>query len=348
MSRLNISYTVLSKRKLLKLVMNGYMRGWDDPRMPTIKGLRRRGYSPAIMNAFCREIGVTRNFNTVQYERLASVARSTLHETSPRVMAVLKPLKVILTGRDLSMKDSTTEITIADFPFDASRGSHVVHIENTIYIDRNDFRMQDEDDYFGLAPNKMVGLKYAFRIWCDEVEVDSNGEPVLLKCSILSETDRPNEKPKTSIQWVPASTAVPVEARLYSHLFTVEEPSDATWEQELNPESEVVMSSALADPSLKIHAAAEKHVQFERLGFFVFDKDCDFNNNKFVVNLTVNLKDSKPKPAAGAAGSSSANRSRKEEQERQLAEKMVCCFFFFMSILCMIEYSFPIPLFRHV
>jgi glutaminyl-tRNA synthetase len=172
----------------------------------------------------------------------------------------------------------------------------------------------------------MVGLKYAFRIVCDEVELDSvTGEPILLKCSILSETDRPDEKPKTSIQWVPASTAIPVETRLYSHLFTVEEPSDVTWEQELNPESEVVMNQALADPSLKIHAAAEKHVQFERLGFFVFDKDSDFQNNKFVVNLTVNLKDSKPKSVAGAggAGSSSANRSRKDEQQKQLAEKLV-------------------------
>ncbi len=324
MSRLNISYTVLSKRKLLKLVMNGYMRGWDDPRMPTIKGLRRRGYSPVIMNAFCREIGVTRNFNTVQYERLNSVARQQLHETSPRVMAVLKPLKVILTGKDLSNKDSTTEITIPDYPFDTTRGNHVIHLENTIYIDRNDFRMEDDKDYFGLAPKKMVGLKYAFRIICDEVELDSNGEPILLKCSILSDTDRPDEKPKTSIQWVPASTAIPIEARLYSTLFTVEEPGDDTWEQELNPESEVVMTNALVDPSLKIHAAAEKHVQFERLGFFVFDKDSDLANNKFVLNLTVNLKDSKPKPAAGAAGAaSSANRSRKEEQEKQLAEKLV-------------------------
>lgn len=317
MSRLNISYTVLSKRKLLKLVMNGYMRGWDDPRMPTIKGLRRRGYSPTIMNAFCREIGVTRNFNTVQYERLAAVARNTLHETSPRVMAVLHPLKVVLTGAaDLLNK----EIVVNDFPFDASRGSHVVKMEEVIYIDRSDFRMVDEDDYYGLAPGKMVGLKYAFRVVCDDVETNANGEPVSLRCSVLRDEDRADEKPKTSIQWVPSSTAVSLEVRLYSHLFNAEEPSDDNWEAELNQQSEVVVATALADLSIKAHIAAEKHVQFERIGFFVLDKDSKLVDNKFVYNLTVNLKDSKPKSAVGPG--SSASRSRKEEQEKQLAEKM--------------------------
>lgn len=323
MSRLNISYTVLSKRKLLKLVMNGYMRGWDDPRMPTIKGLRRRGYSANIMNAFCNDIGVTRNSNIVQYERLAAIARNNLHENSPRVMGVLEPLKVVLTGKEFVGKDA--ELVIPDFPFDATRGSHVVSIENTIYIDRSDFRAEDDSDYFGLAPNKMVNLKYAFRIKCDSFEVDANGEPVLVRCSIIPDDVTPEEKPKGSIQWVPASTAVPIEARLYSHLFTTEEPSDEKWEEELNPESEIVKSKALVDSSVFNHVGPEKYIQLERIGFFILDKDSvlnssDMKQSKLVFNLTVNLKDSKPKSATNA--SSGATRSRKEEQAKQLAEKM--------------------------
>jgi glutaminyl-tRNA synthetase len=330
MSRLNISYTVLSKRKLLKLVISNYMRGWDDPRMPTIKGLRRRGYTKSIMNAFCNEIGVTRNANTVQYERLAAVARNQLHERSPRVMAVLNPLRVELKG-----EISSKEITIPDFPFDASRGQHVVIMENTVFIDRSDFRLENEGgldpDFYGLAPGKMVGLKYAFRIVCDSFETDATtGEVTVLHCTILQDKDRPDEKPKTSIQWVPLSTAVPIEARVYNHLFVTEEPSDEKWEEELNPESEIVMPKALVDASLLAHVGEkEKHVQFERIGFFIVDKDTvldsnNIRNSKIVMNLTVNLKDSKPKSAAKDTGAASgANRSRKEEQERQLAEKMV-------------------------
>jgi glutaminyl-tRNA synthetase len=287
MSRLNVSYTVLSKRKLLKLVMNGFMRGWDDPRMPTIKGLRRRGYTPAIINAFCKDIGATRNANVVQYERLNAHARNGLHETSPRVMAVLQPLKLVISGRDLA--GDAANITVPDFPFDPTRGSHVLRIENEVYIDRSDFRLEDSEDYFGLAPGKVVGLKYAFRVRCESVETNGSGAPVLLRCVALPDSDLAEDKPKGSIQWVPASTAVPIEVRIYNPLFTVEEPTDEGWEAELNPESEVVMSGALADPSIRNwKPVPEKHFQFERIGFFVIDRDT--TADRLVANMTVNLK----------------------------------------------------------
>lgn len=323
MSRLNISYTVLSKRKLLKLVMNGYMRGWDDPRMPTIKGLRRRGYNGDIMNRFCREIGVTRNSNTVQIERLAAVARGVLHDSSPRVMGLLSPLLVRLLG-----PLPAQQVTVADFPFDPSRGSHAVPLEEFIFIDRADFRLEDSEDYYGLAPHKTVGLKYACRIHCESVELDTSGAPAMLVCRVLAEGDSPEDKPKGSIQWVPKTSAVKVEVRVYGNLFTVEEPSDDHWEDELNPESEIVMADALVDASILSHLPAlqkEGHVQFERIGFFILDKDSKINTadpkaSSIVLNLTVNLKDSKPKDAA--ANATGAGRSRKEEQAKALAEKM--------------------------
>lgn len=356
MSRLNISYTVLSKRKLLKLVVNGFMRGWDDPRMPTIKGLRRRGYTPGILNAFCRDIGATRNMNVVQYERLNAVARAQLHETSPRVMVVLQPLRVEITGRDFSDSSSGSNlITVPDYPFDPSRGSHTVPMQSAVFIDHSDFRLThhsdssssdssdssasssaSSEDYFGLAVGKVVALKYAFRIRCESVELDAlTGLPVLLRCVALPESERPEDKPKGSIQWVPCSGAVPVEARLYHPLFTAEEPSDLDWEQQLNPQSEEVRAQALADPSLLSHyhaqsaLAPEQHFQFERLGFFVVDRDSDLvsaagavgGKGRIVFNMTVNLKDSKPKSASSASAAGPC-KSRKEEQAKQLADKM--------------------------
>jgi glutaminyl-tRNA synthetase len=247
-------------------------------------------------------------------------------------MGVLQPLPVRLAG--FSPSD---ELLVADFPFDPSRGQHGVYLEEVIFIDQSDFRLQDSEDYFGLAPNKTVGLKYACRIHCDRVEVDEWNRPIVVHCHLVAEHDRPEDKPKAAIQWVAKSTAVQLEARLYHPLFITEEPSDESWEAELNPDSEVVLTEALVDRSLLKHLEHlqhEGHVQFERVGFFVLDKDsviCDNSSeHKLVMNLTVNLKDSKPKDvaAAGAAADATATagtgatRSRKEEQAKQLAEKM--------------------------
>lgn len=339
MSRLNISYTVLSKRKLLKLVMNGYMRGWDDPRMPTIKGLRRRGYSAKIMNTFCNEIGVTRNFNTVQYERLAAVARSVLHDSAPRVMGILQPVVLHLTNwtevTGLAV-DAAKILNVPNFPFDASRGTHEVPFTHEVYIDRSDIRLVDSDDFYGFAPNKTVALKYTgYRVHVERIEVDEATNTVKEVFAILlKEDEHPEWKAKTTVQWVSVAQAVPVEVRMYNHLFVTEEPNDATWEQELNPASEIVMKDAKVDPSIwstlfsgaidPVEGEALRHVQFERIGFFVVDKDTNVADKKVVMNLTVNLKDSKPvseTTSDATASGEPANKSRKEEQARQLAEK---------------------------
>ena len=313
MSRLNMTYTVLSKRKLLKLVNTNFLRGWDDPRMPTIRGLRRRGYTPAIINAFCTDIGVTRNENLIDYDRLAHIARLQLHETAPRVMGILDPIKVTLTCDDAVKCEikPPTVVTVPDFPFDTSRGTHDVSFGVEIFIDRNDFRTEDDPNFYGLAPGKIVGLKYACHIKCDTVETDSNGKVTSLKCSIVSD---PNVPAKGMLHWVPQETAVNLEVRWYDHLFTVEQPDD-NWEAQLNRSSEIVYANAVVDPSLlKYKGIAEWHCQFERVGFFVIDEDT--TEDRVVLNLTVALRDSRPKAVANKG------KSRKEEQARQLAEKL--------------------------
>jgi glutaminyl-tRNA synthetase len=231
---------------------------------------------------------------------------------------VLDPLLVVLA------KDSFTEISVPDFPFDPSRGSHKVVMGSEIYIDRQDFRLEDSEDYFGLAPDKSVTLKYAFNIRCDTVELAADGSVQRLLCSVISS----DAKPKGTIHWVDKATAVGAEVRMYEPLFTVEEPSDDGWEEELNRHSEVVVQ-ALLDPHILSHAPQpEMHFQFERIGFFVTDKDSasvgqtigkssieGITPTGLVFNSTVSLKDSKPKVAG-------TGKSRKDEQARQLAEKM--------------------------
>ena len=283
------------------------MRGWDDPRMPTISGLRRRGYTADIINSFCKDIGVTRNENLIQYERLSAIARGALHECSVRVMAALSPLKVIIKDAEEQLLD------VPDFPHEPSRGSHDLTFEGTVYIDSSDFRMEDDPDYFGLAPGKMVNLKYASTIRCVNVKTDKKNNPVLLECVIVPKEEVAAQKPKGTISWVPKTGAIKAEVRLYDSLFTVEEPSEA-WESELNPKSEIIVS-ALIDPSLnRLPYCAGLAVQFERLGFFTFDSDT--KEDAVVFNRTVLLKDSKPKDTK------SAGKSRKAEQEKALADKL--------------------------
>ena len=258
-------------------------------------------------------------------------------------MAVLRPLKVILSGLKTSLLD------VPHFPFDASRGSHKLGMSEVIFIDQSDFRLVDDPDFFGLAPGKMVLLRYANRILCESHEVGADGQPTLLRCRCIPEDERPDEKPKGMIQFVPEAAAVPAEIRMYNPLFTVEEPGDEEWEAQLNPESEVVHRDALVDNSIFLwRPLPESAFQFERIGFFTVDKDtvvpsakeslpaalpagqssdeaalsaavAAWKGSKLVFNLTVNLKDSKPKTATGGG----ATKSRKEEQAKQLAEKMV-------------------------
>jgi glutaminyl-tRNA synthetase len=326
MSRLNLSYTVLSKRKLIKLVDAHYVRGWDDPRMPTISGLRRRGYTSQIVNTFCQDVGATRAANVVEMDKLHQTARLGLAPTSYRVMATLQPVKVILTNflearmEALSLLTTTTDetnendvndkgsssnpfiFTVQNIATDESAGSHTVTLTETIYIDASDFRMVDSSEYYGLAPNKSVGLKYyGGNLTCDSVLFtdESNTEIQELRCRIDLSANR--IKPKTYLSWVP-DTSVVAEVRVYNNLFSVPEPSDL-WEEELNPQSEIVYANALIDPSIKewVDGTAidkwksNRVFQFERLGYFVVDYDTTFdpktNTGTMVFNRTVSLKE---------------------------------------------------------
>ncbi|GAX13898.1 glutaminyl-tRNA synthetase [Fistulifera solaris] len=316
MSRLNLQYTVLSKRRLIKLVDTGVVRGWDDPRMPTVSGLRRRGYTPVILNSFCDDIGATRSANVVEVKKLEQTARLALAATSRRAMAALDPIKVVITNYN-EQSDENMVYEVQNSPTDPEAGVHTVMLTEVIYLDSTDFRIEDSKDYFGLAPNKAVGLKYyGGNLVCDEV-IEKNGKIVELKGHLDNSPDR--VKPKTYLSWVP-SNSFPCEIRVYNHLFTVPEPSDL-WEDEINPDSEQVFANALIDPSVaevidvneidkwKSNTA----LQLERFGFFVVDPDTTFDSKTrmgwIVLNRTVSLKEDKGK--SGGEKSAPVNDGRK-------------------------------------
>ncbi len=306
MSRLNIEYTVLSKRRLIKLVTSNYVRGWDDPRMPTISGLRRRGYTKEIINGFCNDVGATRAMNVVEMEKLFQTARLNLSTTSRRAMAALEPIKITITNfeEEVAKKKAAGEdITyeVQNSPTDPSLGSHTVTFTDVIYIDSSDFRMKDDSTYYGLAPTKSVGIKYVgANLVCDEVVAqNAEGKATELKCRL--DTSETRQKPKSWITWVPKD-GIPCEIRVYGHLFTVPEPSDR-WEEELNEKSEVVYANAIVDPSVKEIVDAKDvnqwtsnaALQFERIGYFVVDVDTKYDSQKnegaLVFNRTVSLKE---------------------------------------------------------
>jgi len=288
MSRLNIEYVVLSKRKLIHLVTSGFVRGWDDPRMPTIKGLRRRGYTAEALNRFCSDIGVTRNENLIEYARMEEILRQHLDGVARRVMCVLRPIKVVL-SEDIE----ATELAISDFPQKAESATHALALTRTFFMDGSDFRDVDEADYFGLAPGKWVGLKYSGCILCTDVIRDHSGVVVEIAAS-FARVPPDGKRPRGNIHWVPQH-AIPAEVRLYDHLFTVPFVT-SNWEKELNHESEVIVRSALVDPSILSSAGVmpmpETHFQFERVGVFVIDKDCAMEG-RLILNRTVPLKVSK-------------------------------------------------------
>lgn len=306
MSRLNVEYTVLSKRKLISLVTSNSVRGWDDPRMPTISGLRRRGYTKEILNSFCNDVGATRASNVVEIEKLFQTARVNLSASSYRAMAALDPIKIVITNYQEEVDKMANGVdgmkfTVENSPTDSSLGSHTVTLTDTIYIDSSDFRLEDNSNYYGLAPNKAVGVKYhGGNLFCDEIVTRSaEGKVLELRCHLDTSPDR--KKPKSYITWVP-NDALACEVRVYGHLFTVPEPTDR-WEEELNPKSEVVYSGALVDPSVRELVDAHnvdrwqsnKAFQFERIGYFVVDTDTTYcskeNKGNLVFNRTVSLKE---------------------------------------------------------
>lgn len=327
MSRLNCQYTVLSKRRLLKLVNNNYVRGWDDPRMPTISGLRRRGYTKEIVNKFCNDLGATRASNVIEYEKLATTARMCLAETSQRAMAVLDPILVTISNWK-EHEGSELTFVVQNSPTNASLGEHTITLTPTFFIDGSDFRLEDSPQYYGLAPNKAVGLKYhGGNIVCDEVK-QAKGKVSELICRLDNSEGRP--KPKTHISWVP-SDGIPCEVRVYNHLFTVAEPSD-TWEEELNPKSEVVYANAIIDPSVSELVDYRKldkwqsnpALQFERIGYFVVDMDTKYDattkQGLLVFNRTVSLKEEASIKKLSKK-EEEANAARKAKQQADKAAK---------------------------
>jgi glutaminyl-tRNA synthetase len=288
-ARLNLSYTVLSKRKLLRLVQEGHVRGWDDPRMPTLRGLRRRGYTPSAIRDFCARIGVAKANSIVDIAMLEHSLRDELNKTAPRVMAVLRPLHVIIEN----YPESQTEwLEAINNPEDPSAGTRLVPFSRELYIEQDDFMENPAPKFYRLSPGREVRLRYGYFIRCNEVVKDAQGQVVALRCTYDPETrggSAPDgRKVKATIHWVSAAHALPIEARLYDHLFTRPDPDEAEdFLSVLSPHSLEVVN-AFIEPSVA-GSPAGKHYQFERLGYFVVDPDS--TSERLVFNRSVTLKD---------------------------------------------------------
>ena len=292
-NRLNLTYTVMSKRKLLQLVKEGLVAGWDDPRMPTISGMRRRGYTPASIRNFIDTIGYTK------YEALNSVSllehavRDDLNRIATRVMAVINPLKVVITNYP---EDKTETVTMENNPEDSEAGVHEMPFSREIYIERDDFMENPPKKFFRLAPGAEVRLKGAYIIKCDEVVKDADGNITELRCSYdpdtLSGMPGANRKVKGTLHWVSARHAVDAEVRLYDRLFDVVNPAAETerdFREMLNPESLRTIQSAKLEPFAIAQAAQGTKFQFQRVGYFTPDYDSTPEHPVF--NRTIALKD---------------------------------------------------------
>jgi len=292
-ARLNMSYTVMSKRKLQQLVQQGLVTGWDDPRMLAISGLRRRGYSPQAIRNFCKRIGVNKFNSTVDIALLEHCVREDLNKTSPRVMAVLRPLKVII---DNYPADQLEELEAVNNPEDASAGTRKVPFSRELYIEREDFMEEPPKKFYRLAPGREVRLRYAYFITCTDVVKDENGQIAELHCTYDLATrggDAPDgRKVKATLHWVSAAHSLEAEVRLYDHLFTKENPDDAgegeDFKSNVNPNSLETLVSCRVEPSLA-NATPPSRYQFERLGYFCVDPDS--SEGKLVFNRTVSLRD---------------------------------------------------------
>ena len=291
-ARLNVTYTVLSKRKLIQLVKDGPVTGWDDPRMPTLSGMRRRGIPPEALREFCSRIGLARADSTVEYSMLEFCVREYLNEHTPRVMAVLDPVKVVIENYPVGQVE---EFDMPYHPEDASYGSRKVPFSRELYIERDDFRLEPPKKFHRLAPGAEVRLRYAYFITCREAVLDDAGNVVELRCVYDPESkggqSPDGRKVKGTIHWVSAAHAIPAEVRLYDQLFAVENPNAApegkTFLDNLNPES-LTKVEALLEPALATFKAGDK-MQFERLGYYCKDKDS--TDAKPVFNRTTTLRD---------------------------------------------------------
>ncbi len=294
-ARLNLTYTVMSKRKLLQLVQRGHVTGWDDPRLPTVSGLRRRGYTPKSIRDFCDRIGVAKTDSTIDIALLEHCIRDDLNKSAPRVMAVLNPLRVVI---DNYPEGQTEEMDAVNNPEDPDAGTHKVPFSRVLYIEQDDFREDPPSKFFRLAPGREVRLRYAYLITCVGVVKDERtGEVVELHCTYDPTTRGGNtpdgRKVKGTIHWVSAAHALEAEVRHYDRLFTVEDPANVTdgsgFEGVLNPDSLQILRGYV-EPSLA-GAAPGSRYQFERLGYFCVDSK-DSSTERLVFNRTVTLRDS--------------------------------------------------------
>jgi len=292
-ARLNLSYTVMSKRMLKELVDGKYVSGWDDPRMPTISGLRRRGYTPEAIRDFCNRIGVAKADSTVDIALLEHCLREDLNKRAPRRMAVIRPLKVVLENYP---DGKVEELDAVNNPEDPSAGTRKVPFSKVLYIEQDDFMEVPPKGFFRLSPGKEVRLRYAYYITCKQVKKDASGKIVELICTYDPATrgggSPDGRKVKATLHWVSAQHSIPAEVRLYDHLFIKPDPTDVEegkdFKDYLNPKSLEVLKDCRLEPSLKDAKPGDKF-QFERLGYFCVDKDS--TQGALVFNRAVSLKD---------------------------------------------------------
>ena len=303
-ARLNLTYTVMSKRKLLELVKGNYVSGWDDPRMPTICGLRRRGYTPESIRAFCKTIGVAKFNSTIDVTVLENAVREDLNKTAQRRMGVLRPLKLVI---DNYPEGKTEMLEAVNNPENPADGTRQIPFSKELYIERDDFMIDAPKKYFRLTPGREVRLRYAYFVTCDSYTQDAEGNVTEVHCHYDPATrggDSPDgRKVRGTIHWVSAPHAQTAEVRLYDRLFSVENPDSASnpldYKEYLNPESLEVISDAKVEPVLAAEAVSgEAHFQFERIGYFY--PDTESTPGKPVFNRTVSLKDTWAKVAQKA------------------------------------------------
>ena len=293
-ARLNLTYTVLSKRRLIELVESGYVNGWDDPRMPTIAGIRRRGYTPEAIRSFCKEIGIAKFNGVIDMVRLENAVRDDLNRRAPRVLGVLRPLRVVI---DNYPEGQVEQFQAVNNPEDNSAGTRTIPFGRVLYIEQEDFREDPPKQFYRLAPGREVRLRYAYFIKCVGVTKDEkSGEITELHCTYDPATKGGNAPDKRKVQatihWVSAEHSLPVEVRLYEHLFTTPDPDDYPEGQDykvnLNPQSLVTLADCRVEPSLAAAKPGERF-QFERMGYYCVDPDS--KSGALVFNRTVTLRD---------------------------------------------------------
>ena len=325
-ARLNLSYTVTSKRKLLQLVEEGIVDGWDDPRMPTISALRRRGYTPASVRKFAEKVGVAKRDNLIDVALLEHSIREDLNKTTARVMAVLKPLKVVITNYP---EDQEETLVLENSPEDETLGVRNVPFSRVIYIEQTDFMEDAPRKFFRLAPEREVRLKGAYIIKCEEVVKDAAGNITELRCTYdpnsKSGEDTSGKKVKGVLHWVSAKHAIDAEVRLYDRLFKVEEPNlqakkeEKDYKEFINPESLEVLSDCKLEPSLQTAKSGERF-QFQRLGYFCVDTKYT-TEEKLVFNRTVSLKDSWAKKNNQQPKQNQPNPNKQKKKNKQKKDK---------------------------